>query len=169
MSEELELTEEEVTEEPRKPSKLLPIFVALICLATGGAVGAKGLGPTVGTVLADRAANGGGGGGHGGEGEAAALHVVDNLVVNPAASNGGRFLLTSIALEAVSPGETPLLEARDVELRDAMILVLGSKTVEELTDIGQRHIIADELLDAVEAIVGNHVVSRLFIPQFVIQ
>ena len=167
MSEEPEGIEEETSEEPRKKSVIFPILVVLICLATGGAVGAKGLGSTVGSVLADRAANGGGG--HGGEGEPAALHVVDNLVVNPAGSGGGRFLLTSIALEAVSPEERAVLAARDVELRDAMILVLGSKTVMELHDISRRSSIAGELLEAVERVVGDHVVSRLFIPQFVIQ
>lgn len=174
MPEELEGTEDELAEEfdgkPRKKGKIIPILIAVVCLAAGSAVGAMGLGNTVGTVLADRAANAddGGSGGHGG-GEASSLHVVDNLVVNPAASGGGRFLLTSIALETVTPEGAELLAARDIELRDVMIMVLGSKTVAELTDIRSRASLATELLAVVEKIVGDHVVSRLFIPQFVIQ
>ena len=172
MPEELEgLEDETLDDQPKKPSKILPVVVILLCLAAGGAVGAKGLGHTVGTVLADRAANGGGGGhggGHGGE-AASALHVVDNLVVNPAGSGGGRFLLTSIALEAHSPDEVAGLEARDVELRDALLLVLAARTVDELSDISNRAAIASDLMTAVERVVGAHVVNRLFIPQFVIQ
>lgn len=173
MAEEVEGLEEGLEDqEPKKPGKVVPILVAVICLAAGGAVGAKALGPTVGTVLAERAASGGGGGGHGGGhggGEESTLHVVDNLVVNPAESGGGRFLLTSIALQTHSPDDAAMLATRDVELRDAMLLVLGSKTVEELSDITLRPAIAEELVQAAERVVGPHVVARLFIPQFVIQ
>jgi len=167
---------EDLEETPSKKGGIVPMLAVLIAtLGGGGFVGMNALAPKAGTMLADRASvvAGGGGGDHEGGGGAgggeSALHVVDNLVVNPAASGGGRFLLTSIALQAASVEAIPVLEARDVEIRDAFIMVLGSKTVEELTNIQLRSVISQELLDAVSALVGHNMVHRIFIPQFVIQ
>lgn len=165
---------EEQAEEPTKKGGVIPLVaVLLLTLGGGGAIGAMAVGPKVGSVLAARAtaapkAKGGHGGGHG-EGESAPLHVVDNLVVNPAGSGGSRFLLTSIALETASADEAEELKLRDLEIRDAFLLVLGSKTVEQLSDIAQRAELSRELMDSVQALVGEGIVERILIPQFVIQ
>lgn len=156
-----------------KRGGIIPMLAVLvITLGGGGAVGMKAVGPKVGPVLAERALEApkkkSGGHGGGAEGESA-LHVVDNLVLNPASSGGSRFLLTSIALQAGTSEEAAELEARDLEIRDAFIMVLGAKTVEELTDIRNRAWISQELMVAIESVMGPGVVHRILIPQFVIQ
>jgi flagellar FliL protein len=170
-------TPEVVVEEPaeRKPAGLVTLAAVLLAtLAGGGFVGAKALGPSVGSALAERAEAApkkkkDGGGHGGGEADASSLHVVDNLVVNPASSGGSRFLLTSLALETGSPEDAATLEAHDLEIRDAFIMVLGTKTVEELTDMSQRPRINRELLAAVQKLVVEVTIHRILIPQFVIQ
>ena len=180
MAENDELQEQDEGAEEGTEAKrggVIPLVAALvISVGGGGFVGMKALGPSVGPWMAERAANasekGGGshgGGGHAGGGEESPLHMVDNLVLNPARSGGSRFLLTSVALEANSAAAADMLASRDVELRDAFIMVLGAMTVEELTDISNRPAISQKLLYAAEALVGYDVVHRLFIPQFVIQ
>ncbi len=157
---------EEATDHKGGRSKLSMAAVVLVTLGLGSAVGMKTVGPKVGAALAQRSIT-----------QAASaedessppLHVVDNLVVNPAGSGGSRFLLTSVALEAGSAEEATMLEAKDMQIRDSFILVLGSKTVEQLSDIKRRAQLSKELLAAVDTIVGPDVVKRLFIPQFVIQ
>jgi flagellar FliL protein len=167
----------------KKPKKgiVVPLLAALIGLGGGGALGVMFLGPMIGIKLAasaplpdsDSEEDDHGGGGHGEEGEAAAdgeqLHLIDNLVVNPAGSGGTRFLLASVALEPASESVTEELASRDVELRDALLRTLGSKTVDELVDINLREALATELLGAVEAIVGEGEIRRVFLPQYVIQ
>ena len=159
-------------EEGAKRSSIIPlVIVGLIGLGGGGAFGGRILGPRVGEQLAQRQVEGGDeshGGGHGAE-EASSVHVVDNLVVNPADSEGTRFLLTSVAIQVVSPEDAELLSARDVELRDALIMILGGKTVEELTDITRRKGIVDQIFRSLEEITGPEIIQRVFIPQFVIQ
>ncbi len=159
-------------QEGGKRAAILPLLiVGLVGLGGGGALGGKALGPRVGEELARRQLEGGrdsNGGGHGSE-EETVLHIIDNLVVNPAQSAGTRFLLTSIAIQLVSPDETDLLLALDVELRDALIMVLGTKTVEELSDITLRRGIVEEILQALEYITGPEIIHRVFLPQFVIQ
>ncbi len=181
-----QITEEgEEPTEARKGGKLGAILILLFGVGAGGAVGFTTLGPSVvGPMLAERAVaapndaaadDGPGGGGHGAEAEggtggaADAVHMIDNLVVNPARSSGTRFLLASIAVRASSSGGADLLSAHDIELRDALIIVLGSKTVDELGDISRREELVAEIRSAIEKIVGTGVVSGIYIPQFVIQ
>ncbi len=179
-------TEETAEGQKPKKGKKAVLIAALLGLGGGAAGGLVVLGPAIGTSMAasaplpgaeaaaDDGHGGGGDDGHGGGGAeggggADALHVIDNLVVNPSDSEGTRFLLASVALVPGDPGLGDELTARDVELRDALIRVLGGKTVDQLVDIGQRAALADELKAAVESIVGDHTIRRLFIPQYVIQ
>ena len=164
-------------EQKPKKRRLIPIIAISAGLGGGALMGLTLLGPPLGARLAEGApipeaeGAGGEGGGHGGEGEVAsdALAIIDNLVVNPSDTEGTRFLLASVALEPSSPDLTEIISARDVELRDALLRVLGAKTVDQLVDIGQRAELAEELRLAVEAIIGEGTIHGIFIPQYVIQ
>ncbi len=150
---------------PRK-RLLLAFLLGGACLAAGGAVGATTLGGAVAPLLADRAEVQ--------EEESTApaptaLHLIDNLVVNPARSRGTRFLLVSVAVQVRQPATTDMVSERDVELRAALLLVLGARSVDELTDIEQRASIVDEVRATIVDVLGPDVVHDIFIPQFVIQ
>lgn len=183
MSDENELLDEPFEEvKGGGGGKVMMIMVLLVGLGGGGFVGTTLLGDTMGPILlarAQSAAEGGGGGGghgapaddgHGGGGGAGvtSTHVVENVVVNPARSGGNRFLLTSIAIEAIDPGLVDVIAQHEVEIRSALLMVLGAKTTDEL---GVEHLeaITHEVEAKVIEILGPGVVSRVFIPQFVIQ
>lgn len=170
-----EETPEDVIDAAPEPAwkKILPVVALLVALAGGAAAGAGLLGPSLGASMAESALagpskGGGHGGGHGKE-PVSTIHLVDNLVLNPAGSGGARFLLTSIALEGGSEEGKAALAARDLEIRDAFILVLGSRTVEELSDVENRTRIIGELKTALDRLLGPGHVHRVLIPQFVIQ
>ena len=150
---------------PRK--RLLPaILLGVVALIAGGAVGATTLGGTVAPLLADRA-----------EAKTAssaapaptALHLIDHLVVNPARSRGTRFLMVSVAVQVRGPATPAQVAERDVELRAALLVVLGTRTVDELTDIEERAAIVDEVRKTIVDVLGPDIVHDIFIPQFVIQ
>ncbi|RMH19038.1 MAG: hypothetical protein D6701_05475, partial [Gemmatimonadetes bacterium] len=107
-------------QEKKKGGMMVLLIAGLVGVGGGSALGAMVLGPMVGARMADAAPSvdgshaepaggghgeddghgGGGDHGEGGGGEAAgSLHVVDNLVVNPAGSNGTRFLLATIVAD----------------------------------------------------------------------
>ena len=145
---------------------MLPIIGVLVLTLGGGiAVGTSLAGPRVGAALAERAIA------VGTETAEASvtLHVVENLVVNPARSGGARIVLATIAIEVTSPEVAARLAAMDMVIRDAFTLVLASRSVEALTDIGQRTGLTHELLQAAELVAGEGMVRRVLIPQFVIQ
>jgi len=100
---------------------------------------------------------------------AAAMHVLENLVLNPAGSGGSRFLLLSVAIEPGGTTTTEEFTARDAELRDIILTSLGSKTVDELVDMGSRERIKTEVQAAIIDRFGKKAVKRLYFPQFVVQ
>lgn len=164
-------------------AKLPLIAMVAIGLAIGGGTGAAFVGPMFAKKPAASAeeAHGTDGetapaeaGGHGEPAAAAAgpsetVHVLENLVLNPAGSGGSRFLLLSVAMEGGSAAATTEMTARDAELRDIILTTLGSKTVDQLTDIAVRDSIKTELVKVISARFGKGAVKRLFFPTFVVQ
>lgn len=152
----------------RKGGVLILLVAALVGIAGGTGLGSQLIGPSVGARLAaggDGAADPeeGNGGGSG------SLTVFDNMVVNPAESNGTRFLLLSVAADLGDMNDAEGLGDTDFELRDAMLRVLGSLTVEELSAMENRARIVAQLTLAIDRVLGSGTVRRLFLPQWVIQ
>lgn len=103
------------------------------------------------------------------EGVAASVYTIDNLVLNPAGSGGTRFLLLSIAFQMKDAAALDAIKARDAELRDAVLVTLGSKTVEQLSDMSGRDSLKIELRAATAKALHTRGVRRVYFPQFVIQ
>lgn len=109
-------------------------------------------------------------GGHGGkEGAGTPVYTLDNLVLNPAQSGGARFLLLTIAFELKGAATLEAMKARDAELRDAVLVTVGNRTVEQLADMGVRDSLKVELQAATKKLFRKAVVRRVYFPQFVIQ
>ena len=113
----------------------------------------------------------GGGGDHGAaeKGAEANTHIIDNLVLNPAESGGTRFLLLTVTFEVRNAAVLDQMKARDAELRDAVLVTLGTKTVEQLADMAQREALKAELKAAATKLFKKGSVKRIYFPQFVIQ
>lgn len=119
------------------------------------------------------------GGGHEaakeGEGGASSnLHLVDNLVLNPAGSGGARFLMLAAAIEFSDAALVEETKARDAEVRDIVLRVMGAKTVEELSEMSNREALKKELADSLTTLFKKKgskkkPISRIYFPQFVIQ
>lgn len=176
--------ENETEAAPKRGGKKMIVAVVLVVGAlAGGGAGAFFAGPLLadmilgpadaaGAAHADStdAAHGEEDDGHGGGHAAgAANYLVENLVLNPAGSNGTRFLMASVALDLAEAEASGQLESRDAQVRDALLTVLGHKTVEELTDVTARDSLKVELKSAVAELFPEGTVTGIYLPQFVIQ
>lgn len=114
---------------------------------------------------------GGSGGGHGSDGEASTDRFLqfDDLILNPAGTDGARFLVLSLALELREGSSLSDIEARDPELRDVILTLLSAKTVQELADVTRRPALREELRTRLNGLLGGEQVVRLYLPRFVIQ
>ena len=175
---------------PAAPTKAkLPMLIGMVAvgLAVGGGTGAALLGPMmakqmgkVTPIVAADSAHGGevaadgehaapAEGGKSGATTEASIHVLDNMVLNPAGSGGSRYLLLTVAIEVGSPASLESFKARDAELRDIVLTTLGAKPVEQLTDVATREQFKVEITKAVDDRFGKKSVKRIYFPQFVVQ
>jgi flagellar FliL protein len=168
-------------------SKLPLIAVIVAGIAVGAGSGVMIVGPIFSrkfaaaaiVASADSAGAGseekaaGGGEHEGGKPGAAAaappVLLLENMVLNPAGSGGARYLLMSVAIECKDQKGVETLTLRDPELRDVILSMLGRKSIEELSDVGQREAIKTEVSTAISERFGKNIVKQLYFPQFVLQ
>ncbi len=70
------------------------------------------------------------------------------------------------------PSQVEEIKSRDSEVRDVILRVMGSKTVEELSDMSHREAIKEELADSLGTLfkkAKKKPIHRVYFPQFVIQ
>lgn len=171
-------TDLETEEAPEKSRKGLLLGAVVVGLGLGAWQGAPRLAPR----LAPCAAEAGpvwaaiplpfGGGDHAGDDAENAgdrFFQFDDLILNPAGTDGTRFLVLSLALEMKNDDGLAALEARDPEVRDVILTLLSGKTVQDLADVTGRPALRDELRGRLNELLGDGEVVRLYLPRFVIQ
>jgi len=94
---------------------------------------------------------------------------IENMIINPAGSGGKRYLLVSLGLESQNPVVLEEIKTKDVVVRDTVLKVLGVRTMEELADISRRDELKRQIRDAVNGILSEGQVSRMYFTQFVLQ
>ena len=186
MSETNETVEEETT--PARGKKMIVAILLIAGVAVGGGAGAFFAGPLLAEKVIGPATPAAGAGAHGdssahaeeaeheegssgghGEGAVAAVYQIDNLVLNPAQSGGTRFLMLTVAFDLKDAAAVEQMKVRDAEVRDAILTVIGSKTVEQLVDISARNALKGELRNSVGQLFSKGAVKQIYLPQFVIQ
>ena len=151
------------------------VLGAVAGLVLGGGVGAFVIAPKMGGGAAHAAEapaegeHGESGGGEHGPAAATAVHNIENLVINPASTNGARFLLVTTTIVAKDEAAAAELKDRDAEIRDRIVTLLGSRTIEQLSDPATRDVLKGDLAAAIGALFKEGTVKRILLPQFVIQ
>ena len=98
------------------------------------------------------------------------VFVTENIIVNPAGTNGTRYLSTSIGLEHV---KSEIIAARMEELkpviRDIIIAVLSAKSLEELSAPESKENIRSEILTKVNQAISPYKVDKVYFVDYVLQ
>lgn len=97
------------------------------------------------------------------------FYEVDNMIVNPAESQGSRYLMVNVGFESNAEEVLTELENKEVVVRDRVIKLLGEFTVPELSDIDQRAFLKDTLRTSVNQVLQKGSVRRLYFTQYVLQ
>jgi flagellar protein FliL len=103
------------------------------------------------------------------EGHGPSIYTMDDVVLNPAGTEGQRFLIARVALQGSGETFVENMTARDAEVRDVVVRLLGTKTVMELADAGRREAVKKELQGALAARFPKAGIRAVLFPQFVIQ
>ncbi len=172
------------TQEPSpddEPKRKFPML-AIVVVVSGILGVTSGLALVAPRVLASRTAaqteaDAPADGDHGGEkgasqhapsaGEPGTMMELGNILVNPAGSQGLRFLMVAVAFEVANNDLRDLLHRREAHVRDIVISVLEDQTLAALSSPGARDTVKARLAEAIRPLVGNTPVT-VYVPQFVI-
>lgn len=95
--------------------------------------------------------------------------TIENLVLNPAGTEGTRFLMVTVVAQLDNKAAVDELNNETVAARDDLAELLASKTVEELSQVDERGKLKEELRKHLQSLVTDGQVLRVYLPTFVIQ
>lgn len=94
---------------------------------------------------------------------------LDNIIVNPADTDGLRFLMATIAIDLGDKGLVEEMRDKNYEVRDRITAILEGQSIDMLTAPGARDSLRVLIATAIEPLLeGGHIVN-VFIPYLVIQ
>ena len=107
------------------------------------------------------------------------IFLMEDIIVNPAGTRGSRYLSVSVGVEmnavedeggghGEGASEGPFGEKK-LQLRDALINILSSKTIIQLTTIEEKELIKSEIIESFKAILDPHPVYQIYFVDFVLQ
>lgn len=106
---------------------------------------------------------------HSNDPEDFATYQMDELVVNPAGTNGKRYLMVEISLELANKDHIELLDNNKSKLKQDMIEVLSSRTIPQLTSREGREILRSDLIRVINTVIGVRSVRNLYFTKYVMQ
>jgi len=101
--------------------------------------------------------------------DAKSIFVVKDVIVNPAGTNGTRFLLTTVGFEINGLEREKDLEKKEVQVRDVLNTILTSKGLEDLAGNEQREALRKEILQKVGAMLPAGSLTNVYFSKFIIQ
>lgn len=112
-------------------------------------------------------AHGGGGDGHGKPAPAQSMVTVPTFVVNLSDPSGRRYLKLNMELEVKGAPEP--VQAAMPKIRDALIMLLSSKSADELAGVEGKITLRKDVADRINQVLGKPAILRVYFTDFVIQ
>jgi flagellar FliL protein len=97
------------------------------------------------------------------------MFQIKDIVVNPSGTNGTRYLCTTVALEITNPLVEKEANAREAQVRDLLIEILGRRTVTELSSLEMRDYIREEIETSVNTLLTSGDIDGVYFSNFVLQ
>lgn len=95
-------------------------------------------------------------------------YQMDQLVVNPANTNGRRYLMVEISLE-LNVEHIPLMETTNPRVRQELIETFSRRTVSQLTTPKERDLLRKEVVEIINSSIGETSVQNLYFTKYVLQ
>lgn len=97
------------------------------------------------------------------------LFSLETFIVNLADQEHSRYLRVSMDLELVESSGTDELEARLVQVRDSILMILPSKRFADIASMEGKTALRDEIITKLNNLFAKNVVSNIFFTEFVVQ
>lgn len=97
------------------------------------------------------------------------LYPLDTFTVNLKSDSGRRFLKTTISLELEGEELSLELDAKAPVLRDRIIRILTSKTLEEVSSKKGKNKLSMQIMDTLNSMISDGRIKGIYFTEFVIQ
>lgn len=97
------------------------------------------------------------------------LYALEPLVVNVTGDGYNRFLKLRVELEASDVELKTEIEARLPQVRDALIVLLSSKQLSDITDFEGKSLLKEDILERVNDLLETGDVKSVLFTEFVVQ
>jgi len=97
------------------------------------------------------------------------IFLIKDIIVNPAGTNGTRFLLTTVGVEVSTPEAQQELEKKEVQVRDLLNSILTSKGLTELVSTEQRELLRGEISKKIGEMLRTGKLKNVYFSKFIIQ
>lgn len=101
--------------------------------------------------------------------EIGTLYPLDTFTINLKSDSGRRYLKATISLELNGPELSVELDAKKAVLRDRIIRILTSKTLEEISSIKGKQKVSDQIVDVLNSMLADGSIKSIYFTEFVIQ
>ena len=97
------------------------------------------------------------------------LYPLDTFTVNLKSDSGRRYLKVTMSLELEGEELSMELDAKAPVLRDRIIRILSSKTLEEISSKKGKQKVTEQIMDALNAMLTDGRIKGIYFTEFVIQ
>lgn len=97
------------------------------------------------------------------------LYPLDTFTVNLKSDAGRRYLKAAISLELSGSGLSVELDNKSPVVRDRIIRILTSKTLEEISSKKGKQKVSEQIIDTLNAMIVDGQVKGIYFTEFVIQ
>ncbi|MFH2037154.1 MAG: flagellar basal body-associated FliL family protein [Candidatus Zixiibacteriota bacterium] len=97
------------------------------------------------------------------------IYMMEDIIVNPSGTGGTRFLSVSIGFEIGSESTKSLLESREAIIKDALLTILGSKSIQQLSDAREKEITRFQIRKRISQLLGVEDLNAVYFTDFVLQ
>ena len=97
------------------------------------------------------------------------MYPLDTFTVNLKSDAGRRYLKVTMSLELEGEELSLELDAKAPVLRDRIIRILTSKTLEEISSKKGKQKVSTQIMDTLNAMISDGLIKGIYFTEFVIQ
>ena len=94
---------------------------------------------------------------------------MDKIIVNPADTDGERYLLVQMSLELANKDDEALVKKNNAKIRNDLIRYLSSQTIPQLQGVEGKEYLRAKLVKIINRDIGKRSVRNLYYTKYVMQ
>ena len=103
------------------------------------------------------------------EPEVGPIYSLDTFIVNLSGAKGRRYLKVKMEMELENDDVYKEVEKRLPQLRDAILVLLSSKSFDQIEDVGGKNTLRDEIINRSNGFLTSGMAKHIYFTEFVVQ